>query len=135
MKANLLLAAAAAMSLGACQTTSAPQSEAEVIFTSHGGTVRARHYRDVAEDCSNRGYASIAIASPPRGGRIELRREGEFPGFPPSNPRSKCNNRKVDGVGVYYVSDPKFIGGDRFTVEVIWADGARWTQDFVVQVR
>lgn len=136
MKANLFLAALAGIGLSACQTAAtAPRSDADVLFASRGGSVLAGHFRDVAADCSNRGYADIAIVSPPRGGRIELRREGAFPKFPPSNPRAKCNNRKVDGVGVYYVGDPSFTGGDRFSIELIWSDGARWTQNFVVQVR
>lgn len=137
MKANLFVAALLAVGLSACQTasTSSPRTNGDVLFATRGGSVLAGHYRDVAADCSNRGYAEIAIVTRPRGGRIELRREGAFPKFPADNPRAKCNSRKVDGVGVYYVGDPAFTGADRFSIELIWSDGARWTQDFVVQVR
>jgi hypothetical protein len=139
MTSNLLLAAIAALCLAACQSTLATlapsRPESSVVFADRGAEVRAKHYRDVAEDCSNRGYANVAIALEPRSGRIELRREGAVPSFAADNPRFKCNQRRVEGVGVYYIPNPGFVGGDRFTIEVIWADGGRWTEDFTIQVR
>ena len=97
--------------------------------------MRAKHYRDVSPDCANLGYANIAIITPPRGGAIELKREGAIPSFAANNPRAKCNSRPVEGVGVYYKPNPGFAGPDRFTIDIYWADGARWTEDFTVQVR
>lgn len=124
-----------AASLGGCVATSSPRPESTVIFATRDAEVRAKHYRDVAADCSNLGYANVAIVTPPRAGRIDLRREGAIPTFPKDNPRAKCNARPVDGVGVYYRPDATNAGTDRFTIEVIWADGGRWTEDFTVQVR
>ncbi|MET0606808.1 MAG: hypothetical protein ABWZ80_10150 [Beijerinckiaceae bacterium] len=139
MRTGLVLAAIAAAVLGGCQSTVAtltpPRPEAAVVFTSRGAPVRAKHFRQVAPDCSSLGYADVAIITPPRNGAVELRREGAHPSFASSHPRFSCNARLVDGVGVYYRPNPGFAGSDRFTIQVIWTNGDPSSEDFIVQVR
>lgn len=135
MIGKVLIAALTGVALAGCVSTASRRVESTAIFANRGEAVRAKHYRDVGPDCANVGYANIAIVSAPRGGQIELRREGEFPNFAANNPRAKCNNRRAEGVGVYYKPNPAFAGPDRFTIDIIWADGARWSEDFAVQVR
>ncbi|WP_342359712.1 hypothetical protein [Terrarubrum flagellatum] len=135
MRWRFTLAAFAALSVSACISTASQRVETTALFTSRNVAVRAKHYRSVGPDCTSLGYATVTLASAPRGGTIGFRREGEFPTFAATHPRFKCNSRKVEGVGVYYTPNPGFVGTDSFAVEVIWPEGSPSIEDFTVQVR
>lgn len=76
----------------------------------------------------------MAINIPPRGGRVEIKRENDFPTFKDSL-RAHCSNRRVPGVAIYYKANPGFSGQDSFTVDVYWVDGDRWTENYTVMVQ
>jgi hypothetical protein len=76
-------------------------------------------YGNVQKDCSpERGI--IKLQTRPKHGKVS-KRNGLIPiifaRFPEMAP---CRGRLIDGVQVYYASDPGFHGADSFSIEVMY---------------
>ncbi|PDT04563.1 hypothetical protein CO666_07335 [Rhizobium chutanense] len=67
----------------------------------------------VNPDCSVAAVPRLKILDGGKHGKIEIVREKVFPNFERSNPRFKCNGRRVDGAVVYYTAGAKFTGSDQ----------------------
>ncbi|MBY5863356.1 hypothetical protein [Rhizobium leguminosarum] len=67
----------------------------------------------VRPDCTMAAMPRLKILDGGKHGKIEIVREKVFPNFERSNPRFKCNGRKVDGAAVYYTPGAKFTGSDK----------------------
>ena len=69
-------------------------------------------------DCSEHPPgATLTILKPPEHGTARISNDGVFVAFPPNNPRSACNNRKVPGHEAFYAANPGFTGRDRVVLE------------------
>ena len=60
---------------------------------------------------------TLTILKPPEHGVARVSDEPIYTAFPPNNPRSACNNRKVPGHTAYYAANPGFTGHDRVVLQ------------------
>lgn len=74
-------------------------------------------------DCSAHPGSTLTVVAPPAHGEIRVVEEPIYVAFPPGNPRSVCNSKKVPGRQVYYTAAPGYAGHDRVILEGASADG------------
>ncbi|TAX36483.1 hypothetical protein [Rhizobium leguminosarum] len=67
----------------------------------------------VRPDCTSAAVPRLKILDGGKHGKIEIVHEKVFPNFERSNPRFKCNGRKVDGAVVYFTPTARFTGSDK----------------------
>lgn len=67
--------------------------------------------------------ATLAILQPPAHGSATVSDEPYFASFPPGNPRSACNNRKVPGHQAFYTAAAGYTGRDRMVLQGSSPDG------------
>lgn len=79
--------------------------------------------------------ATLTVLEPPAHGVAEVKSEPYFAAFPPANPRSACNNRKVPGNQAFYTAAAGYTGHDRLVLQGSSPDGAvrRITVDVTVR--
>ena len=76
-------------------------------------------------DCSAHAPgAALTILEPPAHGAAVVKDEPYFAAFPPANPRSACNDRKVPGHQAFYTAASGFKGHDRMVLQGSSPDGA-----------
>jgi hypothetical protein len=63
------------------------------------------------------------VLEAPTHGAVKVVEEGIYVAFPPGNPRSACNNRKVPGRKVYYTANDGYSGRDKVVLEGASEDG------------
>jgi len=61
--------------------------------------------------------ATLRILQPPEHGAARVSDEPLFLAFPPNNPRSACNDRKVPGHEAFYAAAAGYVGRDRVVLE------------------
>ncbi|MBV8594031.1 MAG: hypothetical protein JOZ27_07020 [Caulobacteraceae bacterium] len=75
-------------------------------------------------DCSAMTPAStLTIVTPPRHGTATISEEPFYIAFPPTNPRSACNTRKLPGHQAFYAAAPGFVGHDRLVLRGAGPEG------------
>jgi len=74
-------------------------------------------------DCSPHPGSTLTVVAPPAHGEVKVVEEPIYVAFPPGNPRSACNSKKVPGRQVYYAASPGYAGHDRVILEGTSADG------------
>jgi len=74
-------------------------------------------------DCSPHPGSTLTIVAPPAHGAVKVVEEPIYVAFPPGNPRSACNSKKVPGRHVYYTASPGYAGHDRVILEGSSEDG------------
>lgn len=90
---------------------------------------------EVNPDCSNAGTPVLKVEIQPTHGTVEFAPTSDYPYFPPTNVRSRCNDRKVDGLAGFYTSAAGYHGPDQFTVSRISPSaGSRLVLSYVVTV-
>ncbi len=76
-------------------------------------------------DCSAaKPGATLTVLQPPEHGVAEVRNEPYYAAFPPANPRSACNDRKVPGNQAFYTAASGYTGHDRMVLQGSSPDGA-----------
>ena len=68
--------------------------------------------------------ATLTIVQPPSHGTAEVKDEPYFAAFPPGNPRSACNSRKVPGHQAFYTAAAGYTGHDRMVLQGSSPNGA-----------
>lgn len=86
-------------------------------------------------DRSSLGQISCGLTSGPAHGTVDFAEIGDFGYRSQPSPRSKCNDRRVPGTGVFYASEPGFRGTDGFVVSRATANGFRYVWPVTVTVR
>lgn len=75
-------------------------------------------------DCSAHAPgAALTILESPKHGEAVVKDEPYFAAFPPANPRSACNDRKVPGHQAFYTAAAGFKGHDRMVLQGSSPDG------------
>jgi len=74
-------------------------------------------------DCSPHPGSTLAVVQQPAHGSVKVVEEGVYVAFPPANPRSACNGRKVPGRKVYYTAAEGYSGHDKVVLEGASEDG------------
>ncbi len=77
---------------------------------------------DVGDDCTALDVPTVEVVSPPRHGQTFAAQAKVLPHFPATNSHARCNDTLVDGIYLYYRSDPAFLGEDHLTVRSKGAD-------------
>ena len=76
-------------------------------------------------DCSvHAPGATLTILEQPKHGAAVVKDEPYFAAFPPVNPRSACNARKVPGHQAFYTAAAGFKGRDRMVLQGSSPDGS-----------
>ena len=75
-------------------------------------------------DCTLRGRIVGSVTTPPQHGLLAFAPLDSFPSLPPTNPFAKCNESKIAGQGLYYTSEPGFVGEDSADIFLIYPDGS-----------
>jgi hypothetical protein len=65
----------------------------------------------------------LTLLSPPNHGQVSISDEPFFLSFPPENPRSACNTRKLPGHQAFYTAATGFTGRDRVVLQGTSPDG------------
>ena len=89
----------------------------------------------IEPDCTEHPGYTLSIVKPPAHGEVKVVEEGIYLAFPPSNPRSACNSRKVPGRKVYYTANAGFSGHDRVVLEGASDNGTMRDVTIDVEVR
>ena len=86
-------------------------------------------------DCTSIGSISIRLPVGPQHGVVTTRNASDFPFFPASNERSRCNTRRVRGLLVNYRPDRGYVGPDAFKVDYIFPTGNEILTDYQIDVK
>lgn len=100
-----------------------------------GGSVKIGFYASVNPDCSDAGAWTFRVTQPPRNGRVVVERARDFVYFQPSNPRSACNQRRVQGLKIRYVAQRGYTGDDSFSGELFSPRGGHGSGTVYIRVR
>ncbi len=67
--------------------------------------------------------ATLSILEPPKHGAATISDDPFFAAYPPNNPRSACNSRKVPGHQAFYTAAAGFTGHDHVVLQGSSPDG------------
>ena len=110
-----------AVTLAAC-SPAARAARANYPVPPHG-TVRIGFFYALDPTCATIGLPTVSVVAGPSGGTIEARHVRDYPNFPTSNVRAKCDTRKVPVTEVLYRAAPGFVGTDTVIYEVVFPRG------------
>jgi hypothetical protein len=68
-------------------------------------------------DCTEVPGVSLSILRQPEHGKATVSDGDVYVAYPPANPRSACNSRKVPGHEAFYQADAGFSGHDRLVLQ------------------
>jgi hypothetical protein len=74
-------------------------------------------------DCTQHPGSTLTVVEQPAHGTVKVVEEPIYIAFPPGNPRSVCNSRKVPGRKVYYTANAGYSGHDKVVLEGASEDG------------
>ena len=131
MLAGLMVAMAAGAQAAQYNVTITPQSrphgyeKVTVSKAAIGGTpIRLWYNTAIDPDCSvHQPGATLTIIQPPAHGAATVSDEPFYAAFPPANPRSACNDRKVPGHQAFYTAASGYAGRDRMVLQGSSPDG------------
>ena len=103
-------------------------------MASQGQPAIAYQGDDVGDDCFALDIPETKVISPPAHGTTFVAQAKVIPHFPKTNKHYHCNNTLVDGVYVYYRSEPNFVGSDSLTVMSKGIDGRIFLVDVTMRV-
>lgn len=78
---------------------------------------------------------SLTILQPPAHGQATISDEPFYAAFPPANPRSACNSRKVPGHQAFYTAASGYSGHDHLVLQGASPEGQVRRIDVDVDVR
>jgi hypothetical protein len=83
------------------------------------GSTQIVLYRNTAinPDCTAMEGVTLSVLRPPEHGKAMVSDEPLYLAFPPNNPRSACNDRKVPGHQAFYQADAGFTGHDKLVLQ------------------
>ena len=61
--------------------------------------------------------ATLTVVRPPEHGAARISNDPLYMAFPPANPRSACNNRKVPGHEAFYAANAGYTGRDKVVLQ------------------
>jgi hypothetical protein len=92
-------------------------------------------YDSISPDCKPSGRVGLKLISAPAHGTIEFRDGLDFPNFPTSDVRSRCDIAKMPSRQVWYTPAPGFIGTDTLELDIVWPTGSERIDQFVLSVK
>ena len=117
------------------ETASGVKKEEYLRYAFAGHKMELAFLYSLDIDCSlYEGYA-YEIIKQPEHGTAELKPHTAFPYFPKGNPRTKCNEQKVDGQMLTYKPEAGYKGPDSLTFLSISPGGFVFERTFRLNVR
>jgi hypothetical protein len=101
----------------------------------HGRSTKVDSYFISDPECRSLGRATINLLAAPQGGQVSTENGFGYPTFPSTNPRFKCDSRRMPSTLLYYQAASDFTGTDTFTVEAVYPDGTAHQTRYTVYVR
>jgi hypothetical protein len=143
MLAGLTAAMAAGAQAAQYNVTVTPQSrphgfqKLSVSKAAIGSTpIRVWANAAIDPDCSTHlPGPSLTILQPPAHGQATISDEPFYAAFPPANPRSACNSRKVPGHQAFYAAASGYSGHDHLVLQGASPEGQVRRIDVDVDVR
>ena len=125
MRAKVFVLACAAGLVVASGASASGYRRLSVARAAVGSTpIRVWANTAIDPDCSAHAPgAALTILQQPRHGAAVVEDEPYFAAFPPANPRSACNDRKVPGHQAFYTAASGFKGHDRMVLQGSSPDG------------
>jgi len=112
-----------------------PQEQrVEVTQTGTAQKHRIGFAYSVHQDCSVTDLPLVQVIERPRNGRVAVERGTGPVSFPKNNPYSVCNGRISNGLVVSYEPDPRFIGLDVITIQVVFPNGNSMQRRYTIEV-
>jgi hypothetical protein len=103
------------------------------VLSGEESRVAAPHV--VQADCTSGRRPEVRLATPPSSGTIRLSPIAFVVNRNKGDERAHCNGKRVDAVGVFYRSNPGFVGQDRAVIEWDTKTGSVRRSTVVVEVR
>ena len=88
-----------------------------------GHTIVISESGNVTEKCTSSAIPVARIAVQPKHGSVKIKQEKVYPALPASNPRSRCNSKRISGIAVYYTANSGFQGNDEVKINVGFESG------------
>lgn len=99
-----------------------------------GKPLKIAHFMSVDPACGTIARPVVRIIDAPNVGRIEIKSGSDFPSFPPTNQRSKCNSKRNPSTQVWYTSRTSGAT-DTLQVQGIHDDGHVMNRRFTIETR
>jgi hypothetical protein len=109
-------------------------ARAEIAVVS-GGRVKLATMGSFDQGCHSLGRTSVSIIQQPHSGAVLVDTINDYPNFPATNTRSRCNTLKLPETRILYQSSPGYVGTDEVIVETIAPEGAVRRLRFFISVR
>ncbi len=122
------------LTLGASFTPSIAEERTINKTVVSGKALKVTSAYFVNPDCSAPERPDVRFITSPSGGTLSLRKSTDFPKFPESNLRFRCNTKKVSSQQIIYQPARGFIGKDHFSFKVIYPDGHAITNNATINV-
>jgi len=99
-----------------------------------GQKMKVRYLYALDLDCTSTEWA-FEIIKQPEHGTVEIVTQSFFPMYPKDNPRSRCNEQKIDGHLIIYTPSKSYKGPDSFVLQEINGSGIAWETTYNFNVR
>ncbi|SFT90934.1 hypothetical protein [Mesorhizobium sp. YR577] len=106
-----------------CETTNTEREASDSINAKSGQEILLRAFYNVNPDCSLNGVPKVIVASAPAHGVVTTSTVSDFPHYANSDPRHKCNARKVPKQAAFYTPESGFVGVDHIKLRAVGNDG------------
>lgn len=112
-----------------------PPVQEKTLFAVVDQQLQVDFLYDLNPDCSPIGVPAVRIVGPPKNGRLVIENGPGFPKFGETNPRFKCNDQRVGGSVVSYISNPGFVGVESITLEITYPEGRSRQRRYAIEVK
>ncbi|WP_156629444.1 hypothetical protein [Methylobacterium sp. Leaf85] len=106
---------------------------AKVVAAGH--TLKLGTMSSLDQTCKSLGGTAVNIIDSPHNGEIYVQQNRDYPSYPTTNTRSRCNLQKVPVTQLFYTPNPGFRGDDTVIVELITPLGDVLRERFNISVR
>jgi hypothetical protein len=117
------------------ETAAGVKKEDFVRYAFAGRTMEVSYLYALDIDCTLIDGYAYEISQQPEHGVAELKSKTIFPAYEKKNPRSKCNDQKVDVQVLTYKANAGYKGPDKLTYTLILPSGLAYERTLTFNVR
>lgn len=132
MRTLYLTFAALGLSIHPAQAQSLPTLEKVAVA---GKAQQVSRIVSLDPECQPTELPAVTVLEGPRQGQVTTAVGQDYPNFPITNPRIKCNTRKTPALEVIYTAPAGATGDDMFTVEFVDRNGTPQRIRYHVTIR
>jgi hypothetical protein len=109
--------------------------EYKIASVFNGNELRLYTMNLVTKDCTSGTRPDVRVAIQPANGTVRLEPVLYTVDRPASDPNSKCNGKKVDGLAVFYTANRGYAGIDKLVLETDFHTGNIRRFEALIDVR